>query len=122
MASADFAHMTPFEEGLGRIMCVAGALEYERPFLGPLYKFLMLHPYVDPQGSSVREVHTRLFVAAHTGNPPQLLRYRDKIDENSNESGCAGQRGEDRNPVLDEQGNPSVGCSSWFSLEITESD
>ena len=27
--------MKTFEEGLGRIMFVAGALEHERPFLGP---------------------------------------------------------------------------------------
>ena len=37
-------HMRSFEEGLGRVMYVAGALEYERPFLGPLYKFMSLHP------------------------------------------------------------------------------
>ena len=36
--------MTKYEEGLGRIMYVAGALDYERPFLGPLYRFLALHP------------------------------------------------------------------------------
>ena len=33
-----------FEEWLGRSMYVAGALEYERPFLSPLYSFLSLHP------------------------------------------------------------------------------
>ena len=37
-------HMASFEEGLGRIMFVAGALEHERPFLVPLYKFLTMHP------------------------------------------------------------------------------
>ena len=36
--------MASFEEGLGRVMYVAGALEYERPFLGPLYKFMSPHP------------------------------------------------------------------------------
>ena len=44
-ANADYIHlMKRFEEGLGRIMFVAGALELERPFLGPLYKFVVLHP------------------------------------------------------------------------------
>ena len=33
-----------FEQGLGRLMYVAGALEHERPFLSPLYSFLSLHP------------------------------------------------------------------------------
>ena len=36
-------NMTNFEEGLGRVMYVVGALEYERPFLAPLYKFMALH-------------------------------------------------------------------------------
>ena len=33
-----------FEEGLGRVMYVAGALEHERPFLAPLYRFMVMHP------------------------------------------------------------------------------
>ena len=32
--------MSSFQEGLGRITYVAGALEHERAFLSPLYKFL----------------------------------------------------------------------------------
>ena len=44
IASSATVHMASFEEGLGRIMFVAGALEHERPFLGPLYKFLTMHP------------------------------------------------------------------------------
>ena len=37
-------HVASFEEGMGSIMFVAGALECERPFLGPLYKIITLHP------------------------------------------------------------------------------
>ena len=44
VASSPTIHMRTFEEGLGRIMFVAGALEHERPFLAPLYKFLTMHP------------------------------------------------------------------------------
>ena len=33
-----------FEEGLGQIRCVVGALEYERPLLGPCYKILGTAP------------------------------------------------------------------------------
>ena len=44
IASSTTIHMGSFEEGLGRIMFVAGALEHERPFLAPLYKFLTMHP------------------------------------------------------------------------------
>ena len=36
--------MASFEEGLDRVMFVVGALEHERPFLGPLYRFMTLHP------------------------------------------------------------------------------
>ena len=36
IASAPTVHMRSFEEALGRIMFVVGALEYERPFLAPL--------------------------------------------------------------------------------------
>ena len=36
--------MDSFEEGLGRIGSVARPLEFERPFLAPLHRFLTLHP------------------------------------------------------------------------------
>ena len=44
VATAKTIHMAAFEEGLGRIMFVVGALEHERPFLGPLYRFMVMHP------------------------------------------------------------------------------
>ena len=36
--------MAKYEEGLGRVMFVTGALEHERPFMAPLYKFMIIHP------------------------------------------------------------------------------
>ena len=44
VAGSPTVHTSTFEEELGRIMFVAGALEHERPFLAPLYKFLTMHP------------------------------------------------------------------------------
>ena len=44
IAGSDTVNMASFEEELGRIMFVAGALEHERPFLGLLYKFISIHP------------------------------------------------------------------------------
>ena len=44
-----------FQRGLGRIMYVVGALELERPFLGPLYRFMSLHPR-----TSVRRIPTHV--------------------------------------------------------------
>ena len=35
-AAPDTIHMRRLEEGIGRIMYVVGALELERPFLGPM--------------------------------------------------------------------------------------
>ena len=44
VASSSTVHMRSFEECLCRVMYVAGALEYERPFLGPLYRFMSTYP------------------------------------------------------------------------------
>ena len=44
IADSDTVNMASFEEGLGRIMFAAGALEHERPFLGNLYRFISVHP------------------------------------------------------------------------------
>ena len=43
VAVAAYVNLNSFEEELGRITYVAGALEYERPFLAPLNRFLTLH-------------------------------------------------------------------------------
>ena len=43
-AKSPTVHMASFEEGLGRIMYMTGALEYEGRFLAPLHRFLTLHP------------------------------------------------------------------------------
>ena len=44
IADSDMVNMASFKEGLGRIMFVARALEHERPFLGPLKRFISIHP------------------------------------------------------------------------------
>ena len=43
-AEQETFHMAKFEEGLGRVMFVTGALEHERPFMALLYKFMTIHP------------------------------------------------------------------------------
>ena len=43
-AELEMVHMAKFEECLGRAMYVTGALEHERPFMGPLYKCMTIHP------------------------------------------------------------------------------
>ena len=44
ISKARTVNTTSFEEGLERVMCVAGALEHERPFLSPFYKSMSLQP------------------------------------------------------------------------------
>ena len=43
-AEQETVHMAKFEEGLGRVMYVTGALEHERPYTAPLCKFMTIHP------------------------------------------------------------------------------
>ena len=65
--------MGSFEEGLGRIMFVAGALEHERPFLAPLYKFLTMHPR-----DSVRRVPPYVtFILRYVSRETSLKRHYD---------------------------------------------
>ena len=71
VASSTTIHMGTFEEGLGRIMFVAGALEHERPFLAPLYKFLTMHPR-----NSVRRVPPYVsFILRYLGREVSLKRH-----------------------------------------------
>ena len=44
LSQSDFVNITAFEQGFGRVIYVLGAMEYERPFLAPLYIFLSLRP------------------------------------------------------------------------------
>ena len=66
-ADAGYVHMSAFEEGSGRVMYVAGALEFERPFFSPLYRFLTLHPR-----TSVRRL-----LCSHSGTSPIGFKSRD---------------------------------------------
>ena len=116
MATTSTVHMASFEEGLGRIMFVVGALEHERPFLGPLYRFLTIHPR-----DSVRRV------------PPYvsfILRYLagqitvsdgciPRVDAQASEvrTGLGGWF-----PTRGSDGQVSVWESPWFSVEITKAD
>ena len=62
VAATDYVLMSNFEEGLGRIMYVAGALEIDRPFLA-LFKSLNLHPR-DAVRPGMRLFHTPVPCAA----------------------------------------------------------
>ena len=115
VANSDTVNTINFEEGLGRLMYVAGALEHERPFLSPLYSFLALYP---------RGVVKKVY----------FLRYLSRQVSRSRHYDCAtvcnlgtpevdAQASEDRieiggwAPKLDEEGRPDSWRSRWYSLE-----
>ena len=109
--------------GLGRIVHVAGALEFERPLLGPLLKFLTIHPR-----GSVRRVPSHVAI---------ILKYLSHQVERSKHCPCASElvssevaprvdasgvrTGIDGwYPVLGEDGHLDPKRSPWFSLEIRQ--
>ena len=126
VADSDQVHMGR-EEGLGRIMFAVGALELERPFLGPLHRFMSLH-----SRSSVRRV------------PPNLrffLRYlADRVSGSRHYNCAVSMESTTVAPRVDAQGSsertgiggwfPHRGQdgkseergSRWFSLELNEED
>ena len=106
-------------------MHVAGALEFERPFLAPLYKFMNLHPC-----DSVRRVRASVSF---------ILRYLALQVEEERHYACASklrpaataprvdaQASDERtgvggwSPALDENGVPDPARSPWFSLDVTK--
>ena len=118
--------MAKFEEGLCRIMYVARPLEYERPFLAPLYKFLCMHPH-DP----VRRVpgYVKFFLRCLSAQLQQQRHYdcaaalqassiAPRVDAQASDgrTGIGGWLPAIVNGVID------IKSSRWFSLEITEAD
>ena len=117
--------MTRYEEGLGRIMYVAGALEYERPFLGPLYRFLALHPrnvtrrvpsYVS---FMLRYLSMQLSESRHCAcaETLRLTKWAPRVDAQASDvrTGIGGLE-----PRLNEHGVPDKSKSRWFALENTK--
>ena len=119
--------MGTFEEGLGRIMFVAGAEGHERPFLAPLKKFLPIHPQ-----KSIRRVPPYVsFILKYLAREVSLKRHYEcgtrmssgdctpRVDAQASHArtGMGGWF-----PALDEEGRISTWKSSWFALEITRAD
>ena len=127
VAGSPTIHMGTFEEGLGRIMFVAGALEHERPFLAPLHKFLTMHPR-----DSIRRVPPYVsFILKYLAREVSLKRHSEcgtRITSGDTTPRVDAQASDSRTgiggwfPALDEKGRISTWRSSWFALEITRED
>ena len=127
VAGSRTVNMSNFEEGLGRVMYVAGALEYERPFLAPLFMFLSLHP----RGSArtvpahvtffLNILATQMEECRHTSCVEVLLSSTSapQVDAQPSETrtGIGGWL-----PTLRADGTIDTKASLWFSLEIREED
>ena len=115
--------MTNFEEGLGRVMYIFGALEYERPFLGPLYRFMVVHPrglvqklpgffrlilrFLADQVEKNRHYPCAVEVRQAVGQP------RVDAQASSTRTGIGGWL-----PVTDDSGVIQTRLLPWFSVEV----
>ena len=126
VADSRAVHMATFEEGLGRIMFVARALERERHLLALLYKFLTMHPRnavrrVPPYVSFILRCLAGEISKRHyqCGTRVTAADCTPHVDAQTSDSrtGIGGWF-----PVRDREGRLSPWLSSWFSMEITRDD
>ena len=80
-ANAGYVHMSAFEGGLGRVMYVAGALEFERPFLSPLYRFITLHLRVCSSSPCICGIYSLVSRRSDTRISPLRLRSSTRVIE-----------------------------------------
>ena len=108
VASSHTTNTASFEEGLGRLMYVAGALEYERPFLSPLCSFLSLHQRSCEKSTSPREVFSaKPLTSSLVVSPLRPWDTAPRVDAQASQdrTGIGGWA-----PELDEEGRPDP-CS-----------
>ena len=127
IAASTSVNVSTIEEGLGRGMFVAGALEKERPFLGPLYRFMSLHPR-----NSVRLVPAYVkFFLSHLATQLELCRHHScamEIHSWETAPSVDAQASKDRTgiggwaPVMNSEGSLDPWLSPWFSYELARTD
>ena len=116
-----------FSEGLGRAAFVYGALEYERPFLAPLYAFAALHAKESVRPLPlfalvlIQHMLNRLKNRRHYPSAAALQGkgepFRVDAKAEGNIIGIGGWL-----PVRDKDGAMQTMLSPWFSEELTESN
>ena len=122
VAAALVVNMASFEEGLGRVMYVVSSLEYERPFLAPLYRFMTMHP----RGSTRRVLAYVRFILNYIAEEVSGTRHYpcDSVVWNQTCSpewmhrqvttGREWEKGYLTGTIKEEQ--------AWFSLEVSPED
>ena len=106
VASSHTINTASFEEGLGRLMYVAGALEYERPFLSPLLQL----PLSEDQRSCEESAGSMVM-------RPWDTAPRVDVQASEDRTGIGGWA-----PELDEEGCPYPWRSRRHSHEITKTE
>ena len=127
IANSTTVNIASFEEGLGRIMFVAGALEHERPFLCPLYRFISIHPRnatrkVPPYVTFIpRYLSAEIKKKRHysCGTKLTTADCSPRVDAQASlqRTGIGGWF-----PAIDEKGKLNPWVSDWFSMEIRKED
>jgi len=122
---ARVVHVREFVAGLGRAAYACGALEYDRPFLAPLYTFASLHPLDSQQPlptyvlSVLKFLQDRLRVRRMypCAQPVEHLSEPIRVD--------AKAEGETATiggwlPRRDEAGNIDLARSPWFFVALND--
>ena len=122
-AEQETVHMAKLEEGLGRVMFVTGALEHERPFIAPLYKFM-----ISPPRHSVQSVpsYVSFFLRFLARQVEQRRHYPCAVRTFSASSAprLDAQASAERTgiggwlPSVRQDGTLDLWTSPWFSLEL----
>ena len=122
-AEQETVHMAKFEEGLGRVMFATGALEHQRPFMAPLYKFMISHPRHSVQAMPsyvsfffrflARQVEQRRHYPCAVQTFPASSAPRVDGQASAERTGIGGWL-----PSVRQDGTLDLWTSRWFSLEL----
>ena len=118
------ADVAEFRSALGRLSFVVGALEWEKPFLAPMFNFCSRHKRGGLQTVPLYIRIVTKFLAERIQRrrmyPSALLRSKDceafRVDAKA-EGDCIGVGG--WLPTRGKNGELSTAASPWFSLELT---
>jgi len=122
---AGVVNVREFTAGLGRAAYACGALEYDRPFLAPLYTFASLHPLDSQQPlptyvlSVLKFLRDRLLVRRLYPCAQPVVALEEAIRVDAKAEGATATIG-GWLPKRDEAGSLSLALSPWFFVALSE--